>query len=146
MNNLNDIRILVREIISEKFKSSISKGYFQDVDLGDGIPSEGGSFNKNDKSIKSINPFKGNVKSLIEFDNLLKKITLKIKEKNSNIIEEEGFKNMNEKYKKLFEFFKDNGKIPGELDRFYESVIKPFFKKNENLIRIPEVKDFYGIK
>ncbi len=146
MNNLNDIRILVREIISEEFRSSISKGYFQSVDLGKGAPNKKKENTNNNKEIKdTINPFENNTKNMSGFDSIFKKIALNIKKHDSSLLDNDEFKELNKEYRKLFEFFIDSGKIPGGLERFITDKLKPFLKKNQKYLKFKELKNFYGI-
>lgn len=146
-NSKESLRLEIRKIISEKFKSSIDRGYFQDLDLGKGTPSKSGlEADDKKKSDKSINPFKGSINNKVQFDELLKKITLKIKRENPSIVDSESFKKMNEEYKQHVMFFVETNKMPMRLEDFLKNTINPFFKKNQSLLKISDVKEFYGVK
>ncbi len=144
MNNLNDIRILVREIISEKFEGGIEGGMFQSA--SDKSARSSSSSNYEGKEKDSLYPFSGSITDRPTYEKVKKKVDLKIQEKYPNIINDDEFKKMNEEYFKLFQIFLQSKNIPTSLTDFNNNIKNPFFKKNQNLLSIPEVKSFYGIK
>lgn len=144
MKNLNDLRIIVRNIISERFEGGIDKGMFQAI--SDKSPRSSFSSNEKGKEGNSFYPFGSSISNVPEYEKIQKKVILKIKEKVPNIEADEDFKKMNEKYFELFKTFKSSGNKPTQLNDFLINTINPFFKKNQGLLSIPEVKSFYGIK
>lgn len=150
MNNLKELRSIVRNIISERFEGGIKKGLFQSVSDKGYADSSSSAFDSKEKS--SLYPFVigGSIKSKPEYENAKKKVYLKIgeKEKNKYILNDDEFKKMNEKYLDLFKTFLDNDNktVPTGLEGFNDNIKNPFFKKNPSLLSIPEVKIFYGIK
>jgi hypothetical protein len=80
MNNLQELRSIVRNIISEEFRSSIDKGYWQSIDFGKGKSNQQQKEDDKEKG-NTLNPFKNNIKFISEFDNLFKKISLNIQKK-----------------------------------------------------------------
>lgn len=144
MKDLNDLRIIVRNIISERFEGGIDRGMFQAV--SDKASRSSFSSNEKGKEGKSFYPFGSSISNISEYEKIQKKVILKIKEKVPNIEGDEDFKKMNQKYFELFKTFKSSGNKPTTLNDFLINNIKPFFKKHQSLLTIPEVKSFYGIK
>ena len=66
MNNLNDIRILVREIISEKFEGGIEGGMFQSA--SDKSARSSSSSNYEGKEKDSLYPFSGSITDRPTYD------------------------------------------------------------------------------
>lgn len=148
MNNLKELRSIVRNIISERFEGGIKKGLFQSVSDKGYANSSSSAFDSKEKS--SLYPFVigGSIKRISEYETAKKKVYLKILEKNKDILNDDEFKKMNEKYLELFRIFldNDNKRVPTGLEGFNDNIKNPFFKKNPSLLSIPEVKIFYGIK
>lgn len=153
MNNLKELRSIVRNIISERFEGGIKKGLFQSVSDKGYADSSSSAFDSKEKS--SLYPFVigGSIKNIPEYEKAKKKVDLKIQEKNKDILNkdilnDDEFKKMNEKYLDLFRIFldNDNKRVPTGLESFNDNIKNPFFKKNPSLLSIPEVKIFYGIK
>jgi hypothetical protein len=147
MNNLKELRSIVRNIISERFEGGINKGLFQSVDFGKGARSDRSAFSTtSDKQEKdSLYPFVDSVKDVPTYEKNKKKVDLKIQEKNKNILNDDDFKKMNEEYFKLFKIFLQSKNIPNGLKYFNDNIKNPFFKKNPSLLSISEVKSFYDI-
>lgn len=144
MKDLNDLRIIVRNIIFERFEGGIKKGLFQSLSDKGYTNSSSSAFDSKEKS--SLYPFGGSIKNIPEYEKAKKKVDLKIQEKNKDILNDDDFKKMNEEYLELFKIFLNNKRVPTGLESFNSSIKNPFFKKHANLLSILEVKSFYGIK